>query len=186
MLGPHDRLPGKPRRILVAGVSGVGKTTLAARISVEAGVDYTEIDGLFHGPGWTPRPEFVGDILRLAATDEWVTEWQYSSARAILLQRADTLVWLDLPFRVTLARVIRRTVRRRVRREVLWNGNREPGLIHAICAPEGIIRWAVRTRRKYRILVADAASQRPDLVVVRLGATRDVDSWVSGALARSV
>ena len=42
-----------------------------------------------------------------------------------MLERADTVVWLDLPRRVWLPRLVRRTLRRVVRREELWNGNRE-------------------------------------------------------------
>ena len=42
-----------------------------------------------------PRPEFVAEVTAFAATDAWVTEWQYSAVRALLLARADLLVWLD-------------------------------------------------------------------------------------------
>ncbi|WP_370651769.1 hypothetical protein [Microbacterium sp.] len=50
MLGFADRLESRPRRILVAGVAGAGKTTLAARIAAMVEAPHTEIDGLFHGP----------------------------------------------------------------------------------------------------------------------------------------
>lgn len=60
--------PHAPRRILVAGVSGVGKTTLCREIERRSGIPHTEIGALFHGPGWTPRPEFAADVARLAET----------------------------------------------------------------------------------------------------------------------
>lgn len=110
-----DAVP-TPRRVLVAGVSGAGKTTLAARIGERLDLPHTEIDALHHGPGWVPRPSFVADVEALASQDAWVTEWQYSTVRRFLVERADTLVWLDLPHRVTFARLVRRTVRRRVHR----------------------------------------------------------------------
>src|SRR5690606_20822603 len=37
------------RRILVAGTSGAGKTTLAGRVSGALGLPYTELDSLYHG-----------------------------------------------------------------------------------------------------------------------------------------
>ena len=78
----------------------------------------TEIDALFHGENWTPRESFLGDVRALVDGEAWVTEWQYSLARPLLAERADLLIWLDLPFlRVALPRVIRRTVRRRRRRQ---------------------------------------------------------------------
>lgn len=39
--------------------------------------------------------------------------------------RADTVVWLDLPRRVAVPRIVRRTLGRMLRGEELWNGNRE-------------------------------------------------------------
>lgn len=42
--------------------------------------------------------------------------------------------------------------------EELWNGNREPGLIHALTSREGIIRWVWGTRRKTAELVPELAT----------------------------
>ncbi|HYD10908.1 MAG TPA: hypothetical protein VEA78_12475 [Acidimicrobiales bacterium] len=39
--------------------------------------------------------------------------------------RADTLVWLDLPLPLIVARSVRRTVKRGLTRELVCNGNRE-------------------------------------------------------------
>ena len=187
MLGATDLIPFRPRRIVVAGVSGVGKTTLARRISEVADVPHTEIDGLFHGPGWTPRADFVEDVERLVAQDAWVTEWQYKPARPLLTARADLLVWLELPFwTTTFPRVVRRTVRRRVRREALWNGNVEPPFRTILTDPEHIVRWSVSTRHNYRERIPRVAAEWPGLTVVCLSSSRDVERWVSGPLARAV
>jgi len=181
MLSASHPLPAPlPRRVLVAGVSGVGKSTLARRIADVWDIPYTEIDALYHGPNWTPRPSFDADVAALVASPAWVSEWQYSSARPVLAARAELLVWLDLPFRVTLARVIRRTVRRARSRETLWNGNTEPGIWHAFTAPEGIVVWSIRTRRTYRRRVPALERQHPHLVVVRLRSRRQVDDWLRG------
>jgi adenylate kinase family enzyme len=88
------------------------------------GCSHVELDSLHHGPGWTQRPEFEDDVARVAAASSWVSERQYAAVRELLLEQADLLVWLDLPRRVVMRRVIRRTVGRRVRREVLWSGTR--------------------------------------------------------------
>ncbi len=84
MLGPRDPLPRDPLRILVAGVSGVGKSTLARRISAATGIRYTEIDALYHGENWVPREEFETDVAAFTTAETWVTEWQYSPVRALL------------------------------------------------------------------------------------------------------
>ncbi|MGA4669540.1 AAA family ATPase [Propionibacteriaceae bacterium Y1923] len=187
MLDADAPLPLRPRRVVVAGVSGSGKTTLAGRIAEVIGCEHVEIDGLFHGPDWVPRAEFMDDVRALVAQDSWVTEWQYRPARPVLLERADLMVWLDLPYwRVTLPRVVSRTVRRRVRRQVLWNGNLEPPLRTFFTDPEHIVRWSYSTRHKYREQVLPIAAADGGPEVVRLRSQRQVERWLAGPLARSV
>lgn len=184
MLRFDDPLPRRPRRIAVAGVSGVGKTTLARRIGEMLSIAHTEIDALFHGPDWTPRPQFIDDVRRLVADDAWVTEWQYSEARPLLTARADLLVWLDLPFAtVALPRVIARTLRRRLGREELWNGNIEPPLHTVFTDPEHIVRWSISTRHNYRERIPALPA---DLPVVRLRTVREVERWLAGPLRDAV
>jgi adenylate kinase family enzyme len=161
----------------------VGKSTLATRIAAITGGKHTEIDGLFHGENWDPRATFVQDVEAFTAADAWTTEWQYSSVRDLLAERADTLIWLDLPFAVTLFRVVRRTLRRRWRREVLWNGNVEPPLATFFTDREHIVRWAIATRNTYAVRVRRAQVDNPRLVIVRLRSRRAVERWLAGPLA---
>ena len=185
MLTAHDPLVSAPRRILVAGTSGSGKTTLAERIAAIVGAPHTEIDSLYHGPNWTPRDSFMLDVALLAAQPTWVTEWQYSRARPLLLQRADLLVWLDLPRAVVMRRVIQRTAQRRLHKTVLWNGNLEPPLSTFFTDRDHIVRWAWRTHHENAERVAAAVASRADLRVVRLTSQHDADRWLAGPLIDS-
>jgi len=182
LLGPGDPLPRRPSRVLVAGASGAGKTTLAARIGALLGIPHVEIDALFHGPGWVPRPGFVDDVTRFAATPQWVTEWQYGSVRPLLAERADLLVELALPRARVMTQVVGRTLRRRLRRERLWNGNVEPPLSTFLTDPEHIVRWAWHGHPRSAERVAALRQQRPELTVVRLESRRAIDAWVTGPL----
>ncbi|MFV2145506.1 MULTISPECIES: P-loop NTPase family protein [Isoptericola] len=177
--------PGLPRRVLVAGTSGAGKTTLAARLAEILDVPHTELDGLFHGPRWTPRPEFRDDVRALVASDAWVTEWQYRAVRPLLLERAELLVWLDLPVQVRMDQVVRRTLGRRRRRTVLWNGNVEPPLRTFLTDADHIVRWAWRTRRSLDHLDERLAVQAPHLEVVRLRSRAEVERWVGRTANRA-
>ncbi|QNG21411.1 AAA family ATPase [Rhodococcus triatomae] len=183
MLTAHDPLPATPARVLVAGNSGAGKTTLCARIAALLDLPRIELDALHHGPGWTPRPEFAADVEAFSTGPEWVTEWQYGAVRPLLAERADLLVWLDLPRTTVMRRVTARTLRRRIRRERLWNGNIEPPLRTIFVEPDHIVRFAWRTHGTSARRVRDLAADPPEsLHVVRLRSPREVDTWVAGPL----
>ena len=184
-LGATDPLPRRPERVLIAGTSGAGKTTLARAVAAHLDLPYVELDALHHGPGWTKRPQFEGDVHRLVAGARWVSEWQYAAMRDVLLARADLLVWLDLPRHVVMARVVRRTVRRRIRREVLWNGNVEPPLRTFLTDRDHIVRWAWRTHERTGTRVTAAGAARPELAVVRLTSRAQVARWTEGPLRQS-
>ncbi|MDX3236008.1 adenylate kinase [Streptomyces sp. ME03-5709C] len=186
LLGPADPLPHRPRRVLVAGTSGAGKTTLAARVAAVLAVPHVEIDALFHGPGWTRRPSFEADVRRFSAETGWVTEWQYRSVRDHLAARADLLLWLDLPRRRVMRQVIRRTLLRRVRRQVLWNGNIEPPFRTILTDPEHIVRWAWNTHAETAKRVRRLLDDQPALTVVRIRSRYEAARWANGPLRDSV
>lgn len=186
LLTVADALPRRPHRVLVAGTSAAGKTTLAVRIGEVLGIGHVEIDALFHGPAWTPRETFAAEVDAFTAEPNWVTEWQYTEVRALLAERAELLVWLDLNRATVMRQVVRRTVRRRLRRQVLWNGNTEPPLRTVFTDPEHIVRWAWSTHHKTAQRVTALHQQRPDLVIVRLTDHQAAQQWLSGPLQDAI
>ena len=185
LLRVDDPLPARPSRVVVAGTSGSGKTTLSARIGQLLGVEHVEIDALFHGEGWTPRPTFLADVEEFTARPAWVTEWQYTVVRDLLADRCDLMVWLDPPHATVMRQVTARTLRRRVRREVLWNGNLEPPLRAFLTDRDHVVRWAWRTRFATAERLATLRVRLPDLPVVRLRSRAEADRWLAGPLRRT-
>lgn len=99
---------------------------MARELARRFDLPHTELDALFHGPGWTERPAFAEDVAALVAGERWVVDSDgYSAVRDVMWARADTLVWLDLPRWQVMGRVVRRSVWRGLLRAELWNGNRE-------------------------------------------------------------
>lgn len=182
MLCADDPLPLVPRRVLVAGVTGSGKTTLSGRVARLWELRHVEIDGLFHGPNWTPRPQFIDDVREFAAEDRWVTEWQYTSkgTDAILAPRAELVVWLDYPYRVVRSRLLRRTIGRSILRTRMWNGNVEKPIWRMFrgAPEENILAWQTATLKKWAERMPVAAAEFPHLVIVRLRHPREAERWL--------
>lgn len=122
-----------------------------------------ELDGVYHQPNWEPLPgaEFRARVAGFALQPQWVIDGNYTSEgiQELLWPVADTLVWLDPPKRVVMARVTRRTMSRWLTRQEMWNGNREPITGPFRLNPEkSVIRWAWtrydHVREKYEELLA--------------------------------
>ena len=147
----------------MVGTSGAGKSTLAAGLARVLDADFLELDSVFHQPGWVPlaREDFRRRVAAAVAGERWVIDGNYTSqVKDLVWARADTVVWLDLPRRTVMRRVIWRSFRRAAGRVELWNGNRERWRnLFALDKEESIISWAWQThaanRVKYEAAMAD-------------------------------
>ena len=127
---PLDHALG--RRINVRG--GGGKTTLARALARKHSLPFIELDAINWLPGWRERE---GDDFRDktqeaidAAMDGpdngWIVDGNYTGNLGdLVLRQADTVVWLDLPWRVMFWRVLRRSVMRAIDGEMVCGENRE-------------------------------------------------------------
>ena len=100
------------RRIAVIGSSGAGKSTLSRTLGALLGLPIVHLDKEYWQPGWV-EPDRDGWNARLAdltARPEWIIDGQYGSSLLPRLQRADLAIFLDLPTRVCLWRIARRTI----------------------------------------------------------------------------
>lgn len=111
----------------MVGASGAGKSTLARSLADRLALPHLELDSIYHQAGWVPLPaeEFTARVAAAVAADRWVIDGNYSAVRPLIWARADTVIWLDLPRRTVMRRLVWRTLRRAVGRAELWNGNRE-------------------------------------------------------------
>ena len=106
----------------------------------------------------------------------WVVDGNYErKLGTLVLDRAELVVWLDLPLVTKLRRLAVRTGGRIVRREQLWNGNRE-SLRSALWGRESLFAWMVRTHFRDR---RDWPSLLEGREVVRLRSAAEAREWLS-------
>jgi hypothetical protein len=163
---------------VIASASGCGKTTVGRALAARLDVPFVELDALNHGPDWTEATaqELRARVLPLVAGDGWVIDGGYRGKLGdLVLEAADVVVWLDLPRRVWLPRLVRRTARRIVGRERLWSGNRQ-SVRGAVAGRDALIPYALRTFGHRRRRYPDELAR---FRVVRLRSQRDVDSWLA-------
>jgi adenylate kinase family enzyme len=175
--------------VAVVGCSGSGKTTLAASLARTLGAIHVELDSIYHQAGWSPlsHAEFQARVAAATEPGSWVVDGSYSVVRDIVWDKADTVVWFDLPYTTVMARTIRRTFRRTLTREELWNGNREPfSNLWSLKPEKSIIAWAATRHGKYRRRYSDAAvdPRWNGLRFVRLCSQAEVDGFLT-AVAQS-
>jgi len=165
-------------RVLVIGGSGAGKSTLGRILARRLGVCYVELDALHHGPNWKPATAQELSARVQGAIDGasgWVVDGNYvSKLGTLLVDRAELIVWLDLPLRTKLRRLARRTSLRWLRNEELWNGNRET-LKGAFWGSEALFPWAIRSHFRLRRQLPEQLAGRP---VVRLRSAREANKWL--------
>jgi adenylate kinase family enzyme len=169
------------RRVLVLGASGNGKTTVARALAARLGVPHVELDALHHGPNWSepPAEEFRRVVATALAGDGWIADGDYSSKLGdLVLERAETVVWLDQPLALILWRLWRRTSRRIRRGEELWSGNRESWRT-AFWGRESLFAWTIRTFFRKRRTLPERFARHPHLEVVRLRSPRAVERYLS-------
>jgi adenylate kinase family enzyme len=169
------------RRVSVVGNAGSGKTRLSSALAARLGVPHVGLDSIFHQPDWTqlPTDEFRRRVRDAVTGDGWVVDGNYSAVRDLVWERADTVVWLDLPRPLVMWQVVARTLRRMATRQVLWNANRERWR-YLFDPDESIVVWAWAQHAKYRdrYAAAAAAPEYRQLTFIRLASRAEADRFL--------
>jgi adenylate kinase family enzyme len=168
-------------RVVVIGVTGAGKTTLAAALAARLRAPHIELDALHWEPGWVMAEldVFRERVARAVAAERWVADGNYSKVRDLVWDRADTVVWLDYSFALSFTRLLRRTLARVRTGQELWNGNHER-MAEQFLSRDSILLWAIKTHPRYRASYPAlfATDQYRHLQVVRLRSPRAAETWL--------
>ena len=102
------------QRVLVMGSSGSGKSTFALRLANLTGLPFVSLDALYWQPGWQPSElkPFGVRVAEAARTPDWIMDGNYMNTGAgeLRRERADTVIWFDLPRYVCMSGIMTRIV----------------------------------------------------------------------------
>ncbi|MBS0412407.1 MAG: hypothetical protein JSR86_20990, partial [Proteobacteria bacterium] len=148
-----------PRRIVVMGGAGAGKSTLARALGERLGLPVTHLDRLYFDPGWREVGEatFRDRVAIALAGEAWVVEGTYGAACEISLPRADLVVWLDRPAPLRLWRTWRKTrLGRRAPRPDRPDGCEEAFSLRYVLIVLSFGAWTRGVERSVRAIAARA------------------------------
>lgn len=165
------------QRIIIIGSGGAGKSTLARRIGHILDIPVTHIDRLFWQPHWQPvdRPTLIERQQAIITQTHWIMDGNYTATLDIRLDRADTVIVLDMPRWLCFYRVIRR--------RITYHGQTRPDM--GVDCPEHLTWEFLRFIWNYpkripalKIRLADL----PDKRVIFLHSPAEVEAFVTDIL----
>ena len=146
-----DPLARQARRLLLIGVTGSGKTTLARGLEARCGIPAVDVDAMAWRPGWvkTPDEELAAAAARVAAGEAWVMDSAWAAIRPVVLTR-----------------------------EPVCGDNVES--VRNVFSRDSILAWHFRSfaAKRAQMLAWEADPDVPP--VLRLRTAAEVDQWLAG------
>lgn len=168
------------KRIMIFGGPGSGKSTLARRLGAALDLPVVHMDQVYWLPGWVerPKPEVMEMALAAADRSAWVFDGNHSRSMAYRAERADMLVFLDMPQMLRTWRVLWRSARSYGR----TRPDMGPGCPERFDWEFLKFSWSYgRKSRPHRLQFAEDWSARKPVHILRSRA--EVDRFVASLIA---
>jgi adenylate kinase family enzyme len=172
------------RRFTIHGHSGSGKSSLARVIGARLNLPVIELDALYHVDNWddTPLDEFRAKIEMIieSSPEGWVSAGNYFRTKDLLMNQADVVIWLRLPFHVVYWRLLWRTIRDLISRKPIWEGgNLKESWRQTFTTRDSILLWGIQHWKPHiRNMTAALETVPNDVTVLILRSSREVEKFV--------
>lgn len=162
-------------KIHIIGGSGSGKSTLAQKISDIKDIKHYDLDDVMwdnSGTYGSKREKEARDkmLLDYVSKDSWIIEGVYYKWVAPSFENADQIVFLDIPYRVTKKRIIKRFIRRKLG---LAKGKKE-----TLKSVKALLKWAKNYANASTKEILELIKPYSDKVVI-LHNEKEIDKYLA-------
>jgi adenylate kinase family enzyme len=99
-------------KIAIIGKMGSGKSTFATKLGKALQTPVTHMDKIYHHKDWShiSRDELVKRIDEIMKSPDWIIDGNYQHTLDQRLNKADAIVFFDIPTILCILRVFKRTI----------------------------------------------------------------------------
>lgn len=166
------------QRIVVLGTSGAGKSTVSAILAERLSLPHVDLDELANRPGRqkVPDDEFRARVHSVVGQQRWVVDGDYERKLGdLVLTSADTAIWLELPLRVTVARMWKRTAHLIRNKVEVRHGDVLTWRLDLL----RWLAWEIRSHVRRRFTMRLRLARHEGLTVMHIRSQRQVDDWLA-------
>lgn len=163
------------KRIIVIGCGGAGKSTLSRKLSDKLNIPVYHLDKIFWNRGWiqTPQEEFDIKLKSLVNKDKWIIDGNYIRTLDMRVERADTIIFINMSTYLCLYRAIKR--------RIMYNGKSRPDMAEG--CPEGVdfefFKWILTYNKKIRPEILEKLKKYNDKTVIILNGKKEVKDFIN-------
>jgi adenylate kinase family enzyme len=168
------------KRIIIVGVSGCGKTTLALELAKILKIPSYDLDEYYWNPDWQPKnaQEFTNLVTILTANENWIISGNFSNTDHTIWQRCDTIIWLDYNFLRCFYRAFTRSIKRILNKVPCCNGNYET-ITRLFFSRNSILAWVIKSYNKRRKFYIQLFENENDLKkLLKFKNPKNLNSWI--------
>lgn len=160
----------KERRIMIIGCPGSGKSTLSEQLNKITAIPLYHLDKInwIDSHSTLSREEFFLELQHVLELSEWIIDGNYNHTLGSRMEKADLIIWLDLPRYVCTYRIIKR----------LFKPNHKHGNPDKL--ERGFLKfvWNFNKKNKPRMLELQKKYETQKSFV-RISSQKQLQEWIS-------
>lgn len=162
------------KKIIVVGSGGAGKSTFARRLGDALNIEVIHLDQIYWKPNWVtmPKDEWSKILEGLLASDSWVMDGNFGGTREMRMAASDTIIFLDIPRRICLYRILKRAV--------VYYGRTRPDMAEGCREkfdPE-FVEWVWNYPNRSKRSLLEQIEKFADKKIVILRSTNEIESFL--------